>query len=92
MVDQDYGDSWVTSLVKGMSMHMIRLRREFGFNADMRSRVRWSLKVTSGLTLKVHVNKPLLGGKFEIEVQDYGELCLMPMVTVKGKVTSHIYD
>ncbi|KAI5138113.1 Fer-1-Like Protein 5 [Manis pentadactyla] len=34
MVDQVYGEAWVTSMFQGKSMHMIRLRREFGFNSD----------------------------------------------------------
>jgi len=40
---------------KGKSMHMIRLQREFGFNSDVRTRVRLNLRVKMCLLVGSYV-------------------------------------
>jgi len=55
---------------KGKSMHMIRLRREFGFNSDVSARVRLNLRVKMcllvGSNVEVRVSSPGLGSRVRL--------------------------
>ncbi|KAI5164945.1 hypothetical protein MUG91_G4582n1, partial [Manis pentadactyla] len=104
MVDQGYGEARVMPVVKvkceiltkGLGLALVG-------NGQIELHVYGQIDldhhgvalVTSMLTLRIQLKGSCLGvgyslseGKFEIVVQDYGEACLMPVVTLKGQVTS----